>query len=76
MPAHTRPQTISFGEMREMGVRGILVHYADYRCSRSIAVSADHWPDHVRLSDIEGRFVYRACGKGGAETGIRSREPG
>jgi hypothetical protein len=28
-------QKITFGEMRESGVRGLLVYCADYRCSRS-----------------------------------------
>ena len=61
-----RPQQITFGEMRdEMGVRGVLVYCADYRCSHSMALSADRWPDEVRLSDLEPRFVCRACG--GAE---------
>jgi len=32
-----------------------------------IAISADRWPDHVRLSDIEPGFVCTACGKRGAE---------
>jgi hypothetical protein len=26
-------------------------------------ISADQWPDDVRLSDLEDRFVYTACGK-------------
>ena len=42
-----------------MGVRGLLVYCADYRGSHSIAISGDGWPDDVRLSDIEARFV---CG--------------
>jgi len=37
-----RPQKITFAEMREQGVRGILVYCADYRCSHSIAISTDH----------------------------------
>jgi hypothetical protein len=32
-------QKITFGEMRDMGVRGILIYCADYRCSHSIATS-------------------------------------
>jgi hypothetical protein len=36
-----RPQNITFAEMRDMGVRGVLIYCADYRCSHSIAVSAD-----------------------------------
>src|SRR5947209_3788276 len=53
--------------MREMGVRGVLVYCRDYQCSHSIAVSADRWPDYVRLSDIEPLFVCEACGKKGAD---------
>ena len=44
-----------------------LVYCADYRCSHSIAVSADEWPDDLRLSDIEHRFVCEFCGKRGAD---------
>jgi hypothetical protein len=39
--------------MRGAGVRGVLVYCADYRCSHNVALSADRWPDDVRLSDIE-----------------------
>ena len=34
-----RPTTITFGEMRDMGVRRLLIYCADYRCSHSIAIS-------------------------------------
>ena len=61
-----RPQKITFAEMRDMGVRGLLVFYADYQCSHSIAISGDPWPDDLRLSDIEERFICRACGRRGA----------
>jgi hypothetical protein len=36
MPAITRPEKITFGEMRDAGVRGILVDCSDYKCSHSI----------------------------------------
>ena len=62
-----RPTKISFGEMRESGVRGILVYCADYLCSHCVAMSADAWPNDVRLSDIEARFTCAACGKRGAD---------
>jgi hypothetical protein len=45
-----RPQKITFGE-----VRGVLVYCADLPCSHSVAMNAYHWPDDVRLSDIEPR---------------------
>jgi hypothetical protein len=43
--------------MREMGVRGLLIYCADYPCCHSIAIGAEQWPDDLRLSDIEQRFV-------------------
>jgi hypothetical protein len=61
------PQKITFGEMRSSGVRDVLVYCRDHRCSHHIAISADVWPDHFRLSDIEDRLVCRVCGKRGAE---------
>jgi hypothetical protein len=66
MPALTRQQKITFGEMRESGVRGVLIYCADYRCSHSTAISADR-PDDVRLSDIEPRLTCQACGHRGAD---------
>jgi hypothetical protein len=32
-----------------------------------LPLTADHWPDDLRLSDVEAPFVCRACGKRGAE---------
>jgi hypothetical protein len=53
--------------MRAAGVVGILVYCTDYKCSHSIAMPADRWSDDVRLSDIEPRFVCKACGNRGAD---------
>ena len=62
-----RPQKIIFGEMHAGGPTAILV---------SIAPSADQWADDVALSDIEPRFVCKACGKRGADVRriLRRRE--
>jgi hypothetical protein len=65
--AMSPPEKITFGEMREMGVRGVLVWCSDYQCSHSASVTADQWSDHVRLSDPEPLFVCRICGKKGAD---------
>jgi hypothetical protein len=35
-----RSQKITFGELRDMGVCGVLVYCADYHCSHSVALSA------------------------------------
>ena len=67
LDAGMRPQKITFGDMRGAGVRGVLVYCSDYRCSHSIALSADRWPDDLRLSDIAPRFVCGACGRRGAD---------
>ena len=40
-----RPTKITFAVMREMGLRGLLIYCADYRCSHSLAISGDAWPD-------------------------------
>ena len=32
-----------------------------------VTASADPWPDHIRLSDIEVRFTCSVCGKRGAD---------
>lgn len=76
MPEVTRQRKITFGEMRESGVCGLLIYCADYKCSRSIAISADRWPDDVRLSDIEPLFICQACGKRAPKFGGASRPPG
>jgi hypothetical protein len=61
-----REQKITLGEMRSPGVRGLLV-YADYQRAHSGGISADRWPDHIRLSDLEPLFVCQACGRRGAD---------
>jgi hypothetical protein len=58
-----RQEKITFAEMRAAGVRVILVYCSDYKCSHSLALMADQWPDDMRLSDIEPRFICAACSK-------------
>ena len=52
-----RPQKITFGDMRDMGVRGLLIYCSDYKCSHLVALSGDLW----------FRSVCSACGKRGAD---------
>jgi hypothetical protein len=63
----TYPQKITFGEMRDAGVRDVLVYCQDHKCSHSTTISADRWPDNIRLSDVEPDFVCTARGKRGVE---------
>ena len=53
--------------MRDFGVPSVLVYCRDRRRSHSTTISADRWPDNVRLSDVEPDFVCTACGHRGAE---------
>jgi hypothetical protein len=61
------PSEVTFADMREQGVRGLLIYCADYRCSHSVALNGDRWPDDAWLSDIEPRFICAACGHRGAD---------
>jgi hypothetical protein len=60
-------QKFTFGEMRELGAAGVVVFCSDYRCAHSVRLSADCWPDHLRLSNIESLFVCKVCGNRGAD---------
>jgi hypothetical protein len=63
----THAQKITFGEMRASGVRDVLIHCRDHRCSHHVETNADGWADDVRLSDVEPNFTCTRCGKRGAE---------
>jgi hypothetical protein len=67
MQEQARPQKITFAEMRSSGVRSLLIYCADYHCSHSVEISGDRWPDDVRLSDLEPRFVCTGCGLRGGD---------
>jgi hypothetical protein len=62
-----RPEKITFGEMRESGVRGLLIYCSDYHCSHWTAISGDRWADDVRLSDLEPKFTCQACARRGPD---------
>ena len=54
--------------MRETGVRDLIVFCADYKFSHNVKLAAmmvDQWPNDLRQSDLEPRFVCKACGKRG-----------
>jgi hypothetical protein len=67
LPCPTARRKITFAEMRDMGVRGLLIYCSDYMCSHLITTSGDRWPDDMRLSDLGSRFICSACGKRGAD---------
>jgi hypothetical protein len=67
MPEPVRPQKITFADMRDQDVRGLLIYCADYRCSHSVAIIGDRWPDDARLSDTEDdtNHAPSACSRTG-----------
>ena len=56
-------QKITFGEMRAAGATAIIVYCSDFKCSHMPFISAEQWPDDIRLSDIEPQFVYSIRGR-------------
>lgn len=60
--------------MRESGARDVLIYCRDHRCRQRTEMSADKWRDHVRLSDVEPRFVCTRCGQRGAEISTKFPE--
>ena len=60
--------------MREFA-RDVLVCCRNYRCSHRLTLNADRWANHVRLSDIEQRFVCMRCGKRGVEVRPKFSQP-
>ena len=37
------------------------------KCAHSVVISAERWPDYVRLSDLEPKFTCQICGLRGAD---------
>ena len=60
-------EQFTFGAMRKSGASGVIVFCSDDRCAHSVKLSADCWPDRLRLSDIESLFVCEVCGNRGAD---------
>ena len=50
-----------------MALAGCWSICGDYKCAHSVIISAERWPDHVRLSDLEPKFTCKACGHRGAD---------
>jgi hypothetical protein len=62
-----RAQKITVGEMRSSGVTGVVVFCSNHKCGHNVTMSAEQWPDEIRLSDIEQQFICKVCGHRGAE---------
>ena len=61
-------QKMTLGEMRsDHGPRRLIIYCGDYSCAYSVIINVERWPDRVRLSDLEPKFVCGACGHRGAD---------
>lgn len=67
MTDKSRPQKITLGEMRGSGPQELIAYCTAKGCGHWVIVSADKWPDTVRISDLEPRFVCSKCGAKGAD---------
>jgi hypothetical protein len=79
-PEVDRPEKITFAEMRDMGVRGLLVFCADYRCATRSPSAATAGPmmsgcPTSSLSSFARPAASAAPTSGGTSTGTGSREP-
>ena len=60
------PQKITFGDMRDSGVRAVLICCSDYRCSHWIEMIADQWPEAISSRDSSAKPAASAaptCGR-------------
>jgi len=48
---------ITFGQMRDQGVRKVVVYCRNYQCNHHTVTSAERWPDDVRLSDVGPKLI-------------------
>jgi hypothetical protein len=67
MPALPRQQKISLPRCAPLAFAVLLIYCSDYHCSHWTAMSAERWPDDVRLSDLEPLFTCQVCGQRGAD---------
>ena len=57
-----RQQKITLREMRSSGgPTRLIVYCGDYKCAHSVVISAERWPDEVRLSDLETEFTCQSA---------------
>jgi hypothetical protein len=54
-----RPQKITFADMGDMGVRGLLIYCSDCRCSHLITMGGDRCPMRSGSPTSSLRFVCR-----------------
>jgi hypothetical protein len=62
-----RPEKITIGQIDSPGVTGVLNYCVHHKCSHVVTASSEKWPDDVRLSDVEGRYLCSVCGRRGAD---------
>jgi hypothetical protein len=62
-----RSQKITLGEMRESGPTKLIAYCFNRKCNYHADSDASQWPDEVRISDLEERFVCMKCGERGAD---------
>ena len=62
-----QPLAVAPSDRSAPGVRWILIYCSDYKCGHRTTMTADRWPDDLRLSDLEPLFTCQVCGERGAD---------
>ena len=55
------------GKCGQSGPARLIVYCSDYKCAHSVVIDAGRWGDDVRISELEPKFICRACGHRGAD---------
>ena len=58
---------MTLGNMRENGVRSLLVHFSNVNCRHEAVVSVDHLGDDVPVPNLGQRMRCERCGQRGAD---------
>ena len=66
--SHEPDPLLTLGNLRQLGVRGLLVKCLDPRCGHETTIGVDDYPDEIELPSFALRTV---CSKCGAKVEIR-----
>lgn len=62
------PKPVDLASIRANDVRSVLVYCGNaQRCHHHAELSADAWPDHMTLGELQPRMRCRKCGHRGAD---------
>jgi len=61
-PKHPPGPPMTLGNMRQLGVRGLLVSCLNPQCRHEVTVSVDDYADEIEVPSFAARMVCSKCG--------------